>query len=69
MKMLTVISNIMMIIVKMLFVIISTILLLFIHFISCIICNPIISFINYVLDKELPYVDICKMFGGRYQVK
>ena len=63
------ILNIIIITFKMLFVIIDTILLLLIHFIACIIFNPMISFINFTLKKEIPYVDICKMFGGRYQVK
>lgn len=63
------ILNIIIITFKMLFVIIKTILLLFIHFTACIICNPIISLINFALNKEILYVDICKMFGGRYQVK
>ena len=58
------ILNIIIITFKMLFVII-----LLIHFVACIICNPIISFINFALNKEMPYVDVCKMFGGRYQVK
>lgn len=63
------ILNIIIITFKVLFVIIDMILLLLIHFVACIICNPIISFINFALNKEMPYVDVCKMFGGRYQVK
>lgn len=63
------ILNIIIITFKMLFVIIKTILLLLVHLTACTICNPIISLINFALNKEIPYVDICKMFGGRYQVK
>lgn len=63
------ILNIIIITFKMLFVIIKTILLLLVHLTACIICNPIICLINFSLNKEIPYVDICKMFGGRYQVK
>lgn len=59
------ILNIIVFALKMIFVIISTILLLIIHFIICFICNPIISFINFGLSKEVPYVDICKLFEGR----
>ena len=59
------ILNIIVLVLKIIFVVISTILLLTIHFIVCFICNPIISFINFVLDKEVPYVDICKLFERR----
>ena len=59
------ILNIIVLVLKMIFVVILTILLLIIHFIVCFICNPIISFINFVLDKEVPYVDICKLFERR----
>ena len=47
------ILNIIVLVLKMIFVVISTILLLTIHFIVFFICNPIISFINFVLDKEV----------------
>ncbi len=57
--------NIVMVSLKMLFILIVTLILLLVHFVVCIICNPIISFINFSLNREISYVDVCKIFGGR----
>lgn len=59
------ILNIVVLLFKMSFIAIGTLILLIIHFVVCIICNPIISLINFGLNREIPYIDICKTFGGR----
>lgn len=56
------ILNIIVLILKIIFVIILIILVLIIHFAVCLLCNPIISFINFALNKEIPYVNIFKLF-------